>query len=82
LSVYPNPFNNKIIITLDLSEYSNINISIYDILGQTILTKALGNLSAGRVEQAIQMPDGISAGLYFVTLNINGKDYSNKIIKE
>jgi hypothetical protein len=37
VEVYPNPFNNQVKVKLVLNELSNINISIYNILGQKVI---------------------------------------------
>lgn len=44
---YPNPFNNSTIIRFDLLRDSEVDISIYNYIGQTIRTYTFSSLSAG-----------------------------------
>jgi subtilisin family serine protease len=67
-SIYPNPFNAFTNITFSVSKLSNINISIFDILGREVAELHSGSMSAGRYSLPLQMND-MSSGIYFVQMN-------------
>jgi hypothetical protein len=74
-TVYPNPSNGNITIkTTDLKE--NTQITIYNQLGQIVLTKQINN-------ELTNLNLSISAGVYQVRI-LNGNEliYQTKIIKE
>lgn len=75
LSVYPNPTDGTFTVDLD-REYSNVNVEIYNILGQIISSEEFA--SAKTIYQEINT----SAGVYFIKVN-TAKEESNtlRIIK-
>ena len=44
---YPNPFNPNTWITVELAQDSDMNVSVYDMLGRHVRTLASGNHKAG-----------------------------------
>ncbi|MBS1538016.1 MAG: T9SS type A sorting domain-containing protein [Bacteroidetes bacterium] len=72
IQIYPNPFSSFITINSDNKPYY---YSIYNIYGQKI---AEGNSTKNQIENV----ENLSIGLYFITLNVNGKTSTFKIIKE
>ena len=74
---YPNPFNPETWIPFELSQDSQVAISIYDVQGQLIRQLELGMVMAGRYVRADQSAywDGkteagemVASGTYFYTL--------------
>ena len=64
---YPNPFNPETSITFELSEASEIELVIYNILGKEIAKLASGHYSAGK--HTVKWDGSNSAsGLYYYTL--------------
>ncbi|MBK6281257.1 MAG: T9SS type A sorting domain-containing protein [Draconibacterium sp.] len=81
ITVYPNPFSNKIKITVQAgSEIKDLNIEIINLYGQTITTLQYKNV----LGQITTEPDlsKLANGMYFVIVKENGKMVkSQKIIK-
>jgi hypothetical protein len=81
ISVYPNPFSNKLKITVQAgSEIEDLNIEIINLYGQTITTLQNRNI----LGQITIEPDlsKLANGMYFVIVKENGKLVkSQKIIK-
>lgn len=81
---YPNPFNPSTRITFSLTESANINLEIYNILGQQIRALISGNLTAG--EHAVTWDgrddrgESVSAGMYIYTLQNEGQRFSRKML--
>lgn len=61
---YPNPFNPTTTITFALPRRSQVNMTLYNILGQTVATLVDRQLSAGEYEVTLN-GDGLSSGVYF-----------------
>ncbi|MCY4404707.1 MAG: sulfatase-like hydrolase/transferase [Candidatus Poribacteria bacterium] len=75
---YPNPFNPETWIPYDLAQDSHVNISIYNIQGETVKHINLGYQNAGtyRTKSHAAYWDGrntngepVSSGVYFYSLN-------------
>ena len=71
---YPNPFNPSTTIVFSIKENSNVNLSIYNLLGQKVSTLINQPMSAGvhSVQfNASNLPagrQGLSSGIYFYRL--------------
>ena len=80
LPLYPNPFNPETNISFNLNSPANIEVEIFNILGEQIQKSNLGNLTAGQYNfkwNASNHPSGV----YFIQLNENGIHASAKIQK-
>jgi len=61
---YPNPFNPTTTITFALPRRSQVNMTLYNILGQIVTTLVDKELSAGEYEVTLN-GDGLSSGVYY-----------------
>ena len=77
ISIYPNPVNNKANIDLILSESSVVNVSIVNVLGETVKNSSY-NLVSGNHQIDLDVTN-ISTGVYFIQLGINGQTTTEKI---
>ncbi len=68
---YPNPFSEQTTIEYDLAEQSEVNIRVYNVLGQQVATLAQGRKQAGtyKIDWSGQ---SLSSGKYFVRLEAGG----------
>jgi len=64
---YPNPFNPVTTIKYNLTKPGNVDLSIYNILGQIVATLISENQSAG-IHKVEWDASGIASGLYFYRL--------------
>lgn len=76
---YPNPFNPSTEIIFDLNKASNINLDIFNIIGEKIQTLSSGFFSAGR-HSLIWNADNYSSGIYFYVLKTGEKIFTKKMI--
>lgn len=76
---YPNPFNPSTEIIFDLNKASNINLDIFNIIGEKIQTLSSGFFSAGR-HSLIWNADNYSSGIYFFVLKTGEKIFTKKMI--
>ncbi len=82
VSVYPNPFNNQLRATYFSSKSQTLNISIYNVLGEQIISTQMWCDSLHYYQINIQVPEKIAQGLYFLELGTNEKKQTVKLIKE
>ena len=74
---FPNPFNPSTTIRYQLPEESKVQLEIFNILGERIITLVNQSQKAGYYSQnwdISQSLSGIASGLYFVRLIAMGKD--------
>jgi flagellar hook assembly protein FlgD len=69
---YPNPFVGFTTLEYELEHSANVNLSIYNYLGQQVVVLADGKQAAGR-QQVRWDAEGIPAGIYFYRLAVSGQ---------
>ena len=76
---YPNPFNPSTTLRFDLPELRDVNVIIYNMLGQKVKTFNMQNISAGhhsiKWNATNDLGDPVSAGVYLYQLQT--KDFVN-----
>ena len=76
---YPNPFNPSTTLRFDLPELSDVNVIIYNMIGQKVKTYNMQNISAGhhsiKWNATNDLGDPVSAGVYLYQLQ--AKDFVN-----
>lgn len=75
-SIFPNPFNNYLIITKENLKSENIEISIKDITGEVIYN----DNKIIDVQYILNLSD-INSGIYFLEIKNNNKIFVEKIVK-
>jgi hypothetical protein len=68
---YPNPFNPTTTIPFDISESSEVEIKVFDVIGRLVRRYKLGDLRPGKYEHRINMVS-IASGVYFYELRASG----------
>lgn len=76
--VYPNPFNTSVTINYQLSSPVNIELSIYNLLGQKMQILVTGMQRAGRHQVKWEASD-FAGGVYFCRLKSEG-DHAGKTV--
>ena len=76
---YPNPFNPVTIISWQLAVSSHVNLSIYNILGQKVVTLVDKKQSAGH-HQIKWDASGLASGIYLYHLKVNEHEISKKMV--
>ncbi|MBA3648151.1 MAG: T9SS type A sorting domain-containing protein [Chitinophagales bacterium] len=80
INFYPVPFSNYTILNINLNEDKDADVVIYDILGNIVIHKNL-SLYAGDNKINLDFSD-YAKGVYLSRINLAGKIYENKIIKQ
>ncbi len=77
--IYPNPFNSTTTIGYSLPMAGNVSLAVYDLSGREVARLAEGVKPAGTYE-AVWTADGMSSGVYVVTLNAGGVSAREKVV--
>lgn len=75
IQVYPNPFVEK--ITISVKEINGAQIKIFDVSGKQIVAAKMNNLT-----ETIYVPKELASGLYILELKTNNDSVRVKIIKK
>ena len=67
---YPNPFNPSTIISFSIPERANVNLKVYDILGNELVTLINEETEAGSYNINFNA-NGLPTGVYFYQLVSN-----------
>ena len=76
---YPNPFNPSTSITLDVSDAGNVNVSVYNLMGQMVSTLTEGYMNAGTYTLNWNASDQVS-GMYLVRAETAGVVSTQKLL--
>ena len=79
-NVYPNPSEDNTLISFKLIENARTDIAIYDVVGKEVATVFSGNLNTGEHQYLIADKTKLSAGVYFIRLNVGGENFTKKLI--
>ncbi len=77
LSVYPNPTTGVIILNTNLPENQEVNIAVYNTMGQEVAAVQNGKVSNG--QYSIDLTNQ-SNGIYYVKMNLNGNIITKKVV--
>ena len=86
---YPNPFNPETWIPFELSQDSEVSVSIYDVSGTPVRSISMGYLQAGSyVSQSkaaywdgkTDAGERVASGTYFYTLKTDASTFTQKMI--
>jgi hypothetical protein len=80
---YPNPFNPETIIRFGIPKASNVNISIYNIIGRKVATLVNEYMNAGSYQRTFSSHFNglnLASGTYFYVLNAGDVKIVNKMI--
>ena len=72
LKVYPNPVSDQININLRLDKETMLNVTITDLLGNTVVTLANERSAAGELTKTYTVPNKLNAGMYFLRVVAGG----------
>jgi len=75
---YPNPFNPTTVIRYGVPEQSDVQLNVYNILGQQVRTLVNEQQSAGRYEINFD-GSGLASGTYIYRLNIGSQTLTKKM---
>jgi hypothetical protein len=82
LRIYPNPFHQRVFLEYSLSTTEEITIRLLDLQGRVIQT-LINNESqnTGLHKLTLSLPEGMSAGMYLITIASRNGQISIRIVK-
>jgi alkaline phosphatase D len=80
LGVYPNPFNNDVMMQFTLHTDAESSAIVFDALGREVARKNFGKLNAGMHELSIDL-SRLNAGAYIIVLKMGDKINQRKLVK-
>ena len=69
VKIYPNPFNKRTGIQLQIETDAVVELSLYNSIGQKVSTLEKNNLTHGSYSYEV---NSVTSGMYFLLLNVNG----------
>ena len=80
VGVYPNPTNAQVNITFELPTQQEVEINVYNLIGEKLYSENLGDRS-GKIMQTLDFTS-YATGMYIIQVKV-GKEYvSKKVIKQ
>ena len=79
IELFPNPASEFVNLNFKLEERSNVQISVFDILGNKVSTLFSGNLISGEYKK--QFPLDISKGTYLIKMELEESTFVERIVK-
>ena len=79
VGLYPNPTNNSSELSLMLNQNENININVVSVMGQTVYTENLANLSAGKHSVTLNTENWAN-GVYNVNISTANGTINRKLV--
>jgi hypothetical protein len=77
---YPNPFNPSTLIEFVVPMTGHATMTVYNVLGQEVVTLFDGNAEAGKINTARLNASNLSSGLYFYTLRSAGQTETKRML--
>jgi hypothetical protein len=74
---YPNPFNPTTTINFAVPVKSDVNVTVYNVLGEVVRVLADQELSAGSYSVSFDAARTLSSGIYFYRISAVGNDGRN-----
>lgn len=75
---YPNPFNPSTTISFELAQSGQIDLAVYNVLGQRVAQIFNGYRAAGRYNEQFDA-SRLGSGMYFVRMNTGSALYTHKM---
>lgn len=76
LNIYPNPTTSNSVIEVKTEINNTFEVQMTNVLGQTVFHSLE---VADQETTTLNVPKGLSSGIYFVNLNVDGKQISKKV---
>lgn len=78
LSLFPNPAKDRISVNYGLDNATPVNIEVYDVVGKSVKTVALGEQSSGQHSLDMNFENKLASGVYFLKINIGNASQTVK----
>jgi len=76
---FPNPFTNTSIVSVNLTQATNLSLEVFNLTGQKVYEVSNGHSNAGTHNLVINA-ENLSSGVYFYTVNAGNNAITKKMI--
>jgi hypothetical protein len=80
LTCRPNPLNASTRLSFSVSERGRINLAVYDVKGQRIISLADREVMAGAYSVEWNTGKGLASGIYYAVLKAGGRQVERKLV--
>jgi hypothetical protein len=77
INAYPNPATNRLSVTFKLGSVSNVSVFLTNMVGQTVATQSINNVSEGK---AVFNTSELANGVYMYSVNTNGTRSTGHVV--
>jgi PKD domain/Proprotein convertase P-domain/Secretion system C-terminal sorting domain len=81
INIYPNPFRGRFTVYYQIDSAMQVEINVFNILGQIVYNKPFGTQQAGVYQPLIEMPQ-LSGGFYIAEVKIGDSIRKVKLIQQ
>jgi PKD repeat protein len=81
-NVYPNPATENTVIDFTLLSKQAVDLKVLDVIGREVSTIVNSNLNSGDYKFNVNEQAKLSAGVYFIKLNVGNRVFTKKLIIE
>jgi hypothetical protein len=82
VAVFPNPYSNKTNIEFTLYQGAEVEMEVFSALGQHVKSLEKGRLVSGNYRYEFSAKEnGFAEGVYFLRLNVDGKQVMKKLVE-
>lgn len=78
VTAYPNPFSSETSLNISLSKKADVNVEVYSVTGQKVMTQSCGQYTAGMFKVNLNASN-LNSGLYFVKVLAGEQSTTTKI---
>lgn len=82
MNLYPNPANGVTSLRFNVTEPTEVSLSVVDVIGREVIPASASTYDAGAHTVEINKNDALPAGIYFVNVSLNGTKVSKKLVIE
>lgn len=82
LSIYPNPTNSSSTVEFVTAKDSKALISVYDVTGRMIEESLVSSVGGQVMRHEVNKSGNLGAGVYFISLTMDGQKTTKKLIVE
>lgn len=79
LRVFPNPFTHEATVVYDLKSNENVEVNLFNVLGETVYSSSLGTQPAGQNSFTINS-DNINSGIYFLNFRAGNNVATRRVV--
>lgn len=82
LAIYPNPTSSSSEVEFTSPSSSNVNITVFDVTGRVVEKNELNGIAGITMKHTINSSNHLNSGIYFISINIDGRKVTKKLIIE